>query len=88
MTRIELCGDLGPVEALELRGVLDRETADVRPQVILDLSAVDTMHPAVAAAIVRAARRARQRAGALSVIAPMAAAAARTVGLVSLQDLL
>jgi len=88
MTVIQRSGDLGPLDALELRRDLDRATAELRPQITLDLSAVESLHPAVVAAVVRASRRARKAAGTVRLIAPTGAAASRTIGLVSLPNLL
>ena len=47
-------GDLGPADALDLRNELDEATRSDDPNVMLDLRAVDSLHPAVVAAIVRA----------------------------------
>ncbi|MFT4595916.1 MAG: anti-anti-sigma factor [Paracrocinitomix sp.] len=88
MSVIELTGDLGPMDALTLRRELDLATAQIRPQIVLDLSAVASLHPAVVAAIVRASRRARKAAGSLRLVAPTSPSAERTIGLVSLPDLL
>ena len=88
MSIIERSGDLGPMDALSLRHDLDRATANVRPHIVLDLSSVDSMHPAVVAAIVRASRRAKKAAGSFRLVAPTAPQAERTIRLVSLPDLL
>ncbi len=88
MTTIRLTGDLGPVEALDLRERLERETARPRPHVTVDLATVNTMHPAVVAAIVRAAQRAHLASGELRLIEPTAPPASRTIDLVSLDHLL
>ena len=88
MTTIECHGDLGPLDALALRRDLDRATAEQRPHVLLDLSGVESLHPAVVAAIVRASRRARRSAGTLRLVAPTADRAERMLGLVTLPHLL
>ncbi len=88
MSTFTLEGNLGPLDALALRSDLDGATDQPRPQVVLDLSAVESLHPAVVAAIVRASRRARKAAGTLRLVTPAAPRAARTIHLVSLPDLL
>ena len=88
MSTIALHGDLGPMDALTLRRDLDRATAQIRPHVVLDLSGVASLHPAVVAAIVRASNRSRKAAGTLRLVAPTAPKAERTIRLISLADLL
>ena len=87
MSVIELEGHLGPLDALTLRRSLDQVTAETRPQVVVDLSAVESLHPAVAAALVRAARRARRAAGSLRIVEPTTAGADRMFRLVSMPNL-
>lgn len=88
MSVIELEGQVGPVEALALRVRLDQETAEIRPRVVVDLSRVDTIHPAVVAAVVRATRRARRVSGDIQLIAPAHGPAARVLDLISASDVL
>jgi len=87
MSVIELTGELGPLDALTLRRSLDQATAEDRPQVLIDMSAVKSLHPAVAAAIVRAARQARRSAGQLRVIEPKSPGADRMFRLISLPQI-
>lgn len=88
MTTIRLTGDLGPLEALELRDRLEGEIAVRRPRIFLDLSAVESVHPAVLAAIVRAAKIARTRSGFLQLAPPTAARACRVIDQVCLNRIL
>ena len=88
MSVIELSGVLGPLDALDVRRSLDAATSQPRPQILLDLSAVESLHPAVAAAIVRGSRRARRGAGQLRVIEPTSAAGDRLFRLASLPAIL
>ncbi|MEM9466128.1 MAG: STAS domain-containing protein [Actinomycetota bacterium] len=88
MIVISRSGDLGPADALELRHELDDATRRNDPNVMLDLRAVDSLHPAVVAAIVRAARRARQAAGGLELRRPTSPDASRMLGLVAIDQLI
>ena len=81
-------GDLGPADALDLREELDDATQQADPNVMLDLRDVDSMHPAVVAAIVRAARQARRAAGGLELRRPTSPAASRMLGLVAIDQLI
>ncbi len=81
-------GDLGPADALALREELDDATRQTDPSIVLDLRAVDSLHPAVVAAVVRAARRARHAAGSLELRRPTSASASRMLGLVAIDHLL
>lgn len=88
MSTLELHGHLGPLDALEIRRSLDQATAVTRPHVLVDMSDVDSMHPAVAAAIVRGSRRARRSAGTFRVIAPAKPGTDRMFHLASLPAIL
>jgi anti-anti-sigma regulatory factor len=88
VTVVELRGRIGPMEALELRGQIDSATAELRPQVVVDLSEAETIHPSVVAAIVRGVERARYARGSLRVIPPTRPAVIRVLDLVSARDLL
>lgn len=81
-------GQLGPVEALELRADIASAAHDPSRHVLLDLASVDTLHPAVVAAIVDGAARVRQRAGTFGIVEPTNADALRTFDLVSLDTLI
>ena len=87
MSVIELEGHLGPLDALELRRSLDTATAVQRPQVVVDMTRVQSVHPAVAAAVVRAARRARRGAGSLRLLEPTEPGADRMLQLISLPQI-
>ena len=81
-------GNLGPMEAFELRNELEGLTTGTHCDVLLDLSAVDTLHPAAVAAIVSGAGCARRGSGRLRMIEPSDARAQRTLSLVSIATLL
>ena len=88
MIIISRTGDLGPADALDLREELDEATQHDDPNVMLDLREVDSLHPAVVAAIVRAASRARRAAGGLELRRPTSPAASRMLGLVAIDHLI
>ena len=81
-------GDLGPVEALQLRDELSRAAGTEHPDVLLDLTEVTAVHPAVAAAIVAGANKVRRQTGQFCIAEPVAAEAQRTLSLVNLSTLL
>jgi len=88
MTTITRHGDLGPIEALELRDELVRAADAPQPHVTLDLSGVDSLHPAVAAAIVAGAWSLRRTMGSFMIVEPDGYAARRALSRVSVSTLI
>lgn len=81
-------GHLGPIEALELRSDIASAAQDPSRHVTLDLTSVETLHPAVVAAIVDGAARVRRQAGTFGIVDPVSLDALRTFDLVSLDTLI
>ncbi|MEM9520333.1 MAG: STAS domain-containing protein [Actinomycetota bacterium] len=88
MTIITRTGALGPGDALDLRHELDEATRQPDASVTLDLREVESLHPAVVAAVVRAARQARKAAGVFELRRPTSPNASRTLGLVAIDQLI
>jgi hypothetical protein len=88
MTTITRHGDLGPIEALGLRDELVRAADMPRPHITLDLSGVDSLHPAAAAAIVAGAWNVRRTMGSFTMVEPGGYAARRTLSRVSISTLI
>ena len=87
-TVIQLQGDLGPLDALELRRRINHVVALDCPEIMLDLSGVDRVHPAVAAVVSAAVRRAHTASHTLLVVVPQERSAAQHLGLLAPPDLL
>jgi anti-anti-sigma regulatory factor len=86
MDRITLCGVADPRASFELRDALEPLTCTLRPHVVVDLSDVDDLHPAVVSVLLRHRRQARRQGGDVHLIRPTAAAARRTLDHVGLVD--
>lgn len=88
MITISREGELGPVEALELRDELAMVSYGPRCDVTLDLTHVSSIHPAVTAAIVDGAARVRRQTGSFRLVEPQGQNARRALSLVSIRTLL
>jgi anti-anti-sigma regulatory factor len=88
MITITRQGDLGPLDALELRKELAGAARSAYRDVVLDLTDVISLHPAAVAAIVAGATRIRNSTGSFELLEPAGPSARRTLGLVSMSTLL
>ena len=70
MTVITLGGRLGPETSYDLDGRLTPATTMVRPQVVVDLSSAEDIHPSVGAVLLYHQRQARRLAGDVHIVAP------------------
>lgn len=84
METIVLTGEIDPLAALDLRTRLAAATAGLRPVVTVDMSDVNGIHVAGAAALIQAANRARELGGELRIIAPASERAREELRLVTL----
>lgn len=84
MDQITLSGRLAPAGSFELDDQLGTLTRTLRPQVTVDLTDVDELHPSIVSVLVRHQRQARRQGGDVRVMAPVATDALRTLDQIGL----
>ncbi len=84
MERIVLTGSPDAAGSFDLARRLEPLTTELRPSIIVDLSAVCDVHPSVVSVLIRHRRQARRLGGDIRVIEPTAPDARRTLGHIGL----